>query len=367
MKLKLISIIFIFVLSLLVVNAQSLSLDDTVAAYRFEEGSGTTCVDSSPNMFDGTHNGTVTFINSKGTNGTGLFAKRLDGVNDFCVVSDPMVNLSIPFSISLWVNKSDSGTNDFFIYKNIDGTDTNFGLEVDSNEQVTVFHRVNGETTRAVIGDEILALNNWVHIVAIVNGSGSTDAFIYFNGTQIPVQAGSSTGVDALDQDFYIGVDANLDDDFIGDLDEIYIFNFSLSDTQITEIFNNGLVPDNLNVTNLNVFQSKNPVEILEEFTLFANYTNASDNTPVLNATCFANSSLVGGGQSGFGRGILGIGGLSTLNNAVHTQVNDIFGNNTLRVDITASVVFIWSNKVKLLNVKLLWQVAYTLKLSSGV
>ncbi len=89
-----------------------------------------------------------------------------------------------------------------------------------------------------------------------------------------------------------------------------------------------------LNTTNLNVFPSKNPIEILEEFTLFANYTNSSDSTPVLNATCFANSSIVGGGQSGFGRGILGIGELSTLNNAVHTEVNDIFGNNTLRVDI---------------------------------
>ena len=86
--------------------------------------------------------------------------------------------------------------------------------------------------------------------------------------------------------------------------------------------------------TNLDVFQSKNPVEILESFTLFANYTIASSGLPVLNAACFANSSRVSGGASGFGRGVLGIGGLSTIGNAVHTQINDIFGNNTLRVDI---------------------------------
>ncbi len=89
------------------------------------------------------------------------------------------------------------------------------------------------------------------------------------------------------------------------------------------------------NLSNLDVFLSKNPIEILEEFTLFANYTNASNSgSPILNATCFANSSIVGGGTSGFGRGILGIGELSTIGNAVHTQLNDIFGNNTLRVDI---------------------------------
>ncbi len=104
----------------------------------------------------------------------------------------------------------------------------------------------------------------------------------------------------------------------------------------LTKTFNisSPILPVILNETNLNVFLSKNPVEILEKFILFANYTNATDNQPVLNATCFANSSIVGGGSAGFGRGVLGIGGLSTLNNAVHTQLNDIFGNNTLRVDI---------------------------------
>ncbi len=93
-------------------------------------------------------------------------------------------------------------------------------------------------------------------------------------------------------------------------------------------------IPVILNFTNLNVFLSKNPVEILEQFILFANYTNSTDGSAIPNATCFANSSVVGGGQSGFGRGVLGIGGLSTVDNAVHTQSNRIMGNETLRVDI---------------------------------
>lgn len=101
-------------------------------------------------------------------------------------------------------------------------------------------------------------------------------------------------------------------------LDYGIILNFNIS------------IPD----SNLNVFQSKNPIEILEEFTLFANYTNATSNLPIENAFCFANSSQVGGGEAGFGRGVLGIGSLSTVENAVSTQINDIFGNNTLRVDI---------------------------------
>ncbi len=172
------------------------------------------------------------------------------------------------------------------------------------------------------------------YLVAIVNGTLGEDAFIYINGIQQATVSGGSFGVDSLDEDFYIGNGADLLNDFDGDIDEVCIFNFSLSQIQITDIFNNGCAGIDLNFTNLDVFLSKNPVEILESFTLFANYTNSSDDTPVLNAACFANSSIVGGGTSGFGRGVLGIGGLSTLTNAVHTQVAEIFENNTFRVDI---------------------------------
>ncbi len=330
---KLLLIPFVFILSLITVTSQALTVDDAIAVYRFEEGTGSVCGDSTSNNLDGTINGT-TFITSKGNNGTGGFATRYDGVDDFCQVQDnALLNLTMPFSISMWVNKTDVGDNDFFIYKNVQGTDSNFGIESDGVEQVTVFQRVFGETTRAVITTSPLPTDVWVHIVAIVNGTGSTDAFIYFDGIQQATVAGGSNGLDAFDEDLYIGTDADLTNDFDGDIDEVYIFNFSLSDTQITDLFNNGLVRD-LNTTNLDVFLSKNPVEILEQFTLFANYTNATDNQPILNATCFANSSISGGGQSGFGRGVLGIGGLSTIGNAIHTQLNDIFANNTLRVDI---------------------------------
>ncbi len=335
MKLKLLLIPLIFILSLVIVNSQSLTVDDAVAVYRFEEGSGSICQDSTANNLTGTFTGT-TFISSKGNNGTGDFATRYDGVDDFCVVPDnDLLNLSQPFSISMWINKTDVGDDDFIIYKNVDGTDTNYGVSVTSTEEVNVFQRVLGETTREVETSTQLKMDEWVHIVVIVNGTTGTDAFIYFNGTQQPTVSGANFGFDAPDEDLYIGTDADLVSDFDGDIDEVYIFNFSLSDAQITNLFENGIPGEiTFNATNLDVFQSKNPVEILEEFTLFANFTNSTDGQAIPNATCFANSSIVGGGQAGFGRGILGIGELSTIDNAVHTQVNDIFGNNTLRVDI---------------------------------
>ncbi len=331
---KLLLIPLLLILGLITVNAQ-LTVNDAIAVYQFEEGSGLNCTDSTINNLSGTLNGT-TFISSKGTNTTGNFATRYDGVDDFCQVLDnDLLNLTMPFSISLWINKTDVGSTEIAVYKNVQGTDSSFGISIDGVEQVNVWQKVLGESDRSQRMDAVfIPTDQWIHIVAIVNGTTGSDAFIYIDAVQQVTVSGAIFGFDASDEDFYIGTDADLISDFTGDIDEVYIFNFSLSQNEITDLFNNGLQAVGFNTTNLDVFLSKNPVEILEQFVLFANYTNATSGLPVLNATCFANSSRVGGGSAGFGRGILGIGGLSTLGNAVHTQVNDIFGNNILRVDI---------------------------------
>ena len=53
--------------------------------------------------------------------------------------------------------------------------------------------------------------------------------------------SGSSTGVDASDENFYIGIDANLDDEFNGQIDEVALFDSSIPESQIIDIFNNGI------------------------------------------------------------------------------------------------------------------------------
>ncbi len=334
---KLILLTLIFILNLLVVNSQLLTVDDAVAAYRFDEGSGLNCNDSTPNNLFGTITG-ANFILSKGTNNTGTNALRFDGVDDFCRVPDSFkLNLTQNLSIVVWINKTAVGDSDIVLYKNVEGTDSNYGIEIRSTNIVTIWQRVTGETTRSQETTIAIPTDQWVHLVVMINGTNDMDAEIYFDGVKQETVAGSSFGFDSIDEDLYIGVTASENSDLDGDLDEVYIFNRTLSQAEIIDLRDNGIgiaASIAFNTTNLDVFLSKNPVEILEEFTLFANYTNATDNQPIENAFCFANSSLVGGGSSGFGRGVLGIGGLSTINNAVHTQVNDIFGLNTLRVDI---------------------------------
>ena len=262
-----------------------------IGFWKFDEGSGINCTDSSARGLHGNITG-ATYISSKGGNGTGTSALRFDGDDDFCKIGDPMQNVTVPFTVSLWTNKSDAGLNNFFIYKNIVGTDTNFGLEVDADEKVTVFHRVMGESTRSVRTIEALTLGTWVHIIAVVNGSGSQDAFIYMNGTQRATESGSSTGVDALDQDLYFGVDANLDDDFLGDIDEIAVFNRSFTELEILGIFNNGVevettpqadgkaIKANFNITlnsdNDYFLQTRKTTSGLANITIF-NYLNDSD------------------------------------------------------------------------------------------
>lgn len=199
----------------------------------------------------------------------------------------------------------------------------------------------NGTITAELDRQEFDAVGNDINIISVSDNSlgivysgTDSDGFVRtFNISDAGII--SSTFVDSLEFELTQATNPIITN-VVNDIYQVAFENsgtngvtvsFNISSEAVAEIII-------LNTTNLNVFQSKNPVEILEEFTLFANYTNSTDGQPVLNATCFANSTTITGEPAGFGRGVLGIGGLSTLNNAVHTQVQDIFGNNTLRVDI---------------------------------
>lgn len=200
---------------------------------------------------------------------------------------------------------------------------------VDNTEDANTYdiYEVDNQTWN----ENEVTFNNQPLILNLINESenptvGVSDGFILFNVLSWVLNQ-SGEGLTNVSFNVNKSIDAG------GGNDQVRFQAKEISDQTQRPFLNITFTPP-INRTNLDVFLSKNPVEILESFTLFANYTNSTDGQPVLNANCFANSSAVGGGQAGFGRGVLGIGGLSTLLNAVHTQVDNIFGSNTLRVDI---------------------------------
>ncbi len=334
---KLVLIPFIFIFLLTIVNSQLLSTEDAVAVYRFETISGNIALDSTFNNLNGAVLGSPFLIPSKNGNGTGEFAITLDGLDDFIWVNDNPLFPTNNFSITAWINTSNFDSIQTVFSKRRNSTNINYEGEIAASSGSDKY------TTRTI--DELDScfsesstfgfVNHWTHI-ALVYDTAATQLQLFINGTQETTDGCTATAL-GNDANFTIGVKSTIITDFFnGSIDELYIFDFTLNQSLVQDIFENGIQQDILpNATILNVSISKNPVEILEQFTLFANYTNATDGTPVLNAVCFANSTVLStGGDAGFGRGVLGIGSLSTIGNAVHTQVNDIFGNNILRVDI---------------------------------
>jgi len=220
---------------------ESFETANATAFWRFEEGSGVKCFDSSGNNLTGNITG-ATYIDSKMGNGTGNFSLRFDGVQDFCRIPDrDILDVTQPFSISVWVNKTDTGFDEIFVYHNIVGTDTNYGIQIDASELVNIFSKVSGEQTRTQRSDSPIATGSWMHIVAVVNGTGTADAHLWFDAVKQATSDGSDVAVDADDLDFYIGAAADMSGDFTGDLDEVIVFNRELNQTEITELFNNGL------------------------------------------------------------------------------------------------------------------------------
>jgi len=84
--------------------------------------------------------------------------------------------------------------------------------------------------------------------------------------------------------------------------------------------------------TSLDVFDSKDPVEVLEEFYLYANYTYAHNGSPVLDATCSIDGEF----------GIFEDGGMIYFYESFGTEPNEteaIYGNNTRRYDFDSILV----------------------------
>ena len=216
-----------------------------IACYRFEESNGTTAIDSSFNSNDGLiidaeHN------ESKGTNGTGNFSLKFFKTGDRVSISTiPEIELVDDFTISTWVkvNESEQDSDEDTLsiaYKNHDGSNLfSLKLEEKENKHKVVFAVKDGGSNEAeqTLDQNVFNMTNWTHI--LVTKESST-LLIYVNGV---LESSTSASLNQLgvSTDLFIGNDADLQDDFNGNIDEFMIFNTTLNQTEVTDIYNNGI------------------------------------------------------------------------------------------------------------------------------
>ena len=194
-----------------------------VAAYAFDEGSGTTVADASGNG----HNGT---ISNATWAATGKFGKALQFNGGNALVSVPnaaQLQLSTGMTLEAWVNPSavNSSWQDV-IYKGND----NYYLEATStNASKPDAGMIAGGSYADAVGTSALAANTWSYLTETYDGSTLK---LYVNGTQVASVA--HTGAIASSTNpLQIGGDTIYSQYFAGLINEVRIYNVALTAAQI--------------------------------------------------------------------------------------------------------------------------------------
>ncbi len=185
---------------------------------------------SNTTIYDYTNYGNDGTITNASYNLSGLYGGSMDfdGDDDFILFGDEPFDIDNNLTISAWIRHTGDGDS----YQQIIGRrlteDYSYGLRLDNNEKLSFL------TTGGSLVGTVVTKNQWQH-VAVTFRDGNTT--LYKNGT---VDA-SSVGLSITNNNIALrmGDRGNLDQSFNGTIDEVMIFNASLNDSQISDIYNN--------------------------------------------------------------------------------------------------------------------------------
>jgi len=199
--------------------APSPSPSGLVAAYTFDEGTGTTVGDASGN-------GNVGTISGATWTTQGRFGKALvfDGTGARVTIADsPSLRLTTGMTLEAWVKPStvSSGWRDV-IYK---GNDSYFLEATSSNSGVPGAGGTFGEA----YGTAPLPVDTWSHLTVTYDGATLR---LYVNGTQVSTVARSGS-IATSSYPLEIGGDGIYGQYFAGVIDEVRIYNRALSASEV--------------------------------------------------------------------------------------------------------------------------------------
>lgn len=239
-----------------------------LAWYKFDECQGTTAYNSAPSLL-GTvpgNNGTITAGDTSGSNDsvgtcasgistemwnngtTGKINGSLDfdGTNDYVDIGDIDAidfNGDVSFSISTWVNRSTFNTIDTIVAKDNDVTsltDVGYTMYIGPGDTVN-FHSGTGSIqVCSATSTQLITSTGWNHIAGVFDAANNT-CYVYINGGT-PATGPQNGNPTASSLSLRIGTESDGENPFDGQIDDVRIFNYPLTRTQIKEIMNNGAV-----------------------------------------------------------------------------------------------------------------------------
>ena len=205
-----------------------------VAAYAFNEGTGTTVNDSSGNG----NNGTITNATWT-TSGKYSDALVFNGTSALVTIPDAAsLHLTTGMTLEAWVNPSTvtSAWRDV-IYKGND----NYWLEATSDSgSKPAAGATLGSSDVDTLGTAALATSTWTFLTETYNGSALD---LYVNGTLVSSLAQTGNILTSTNP-LQIGGDSIYGQYFQGMIDEVRVYNVALTAVQIQSDMNTPIAPD---------------------------------------------------------------------------------------------------------------------------
>lgn len=240
---KLILIPIIFILNLLLVS--SISTDNLLGFYRFEEGSGIIALDSSSNNNDLDIVGATYNDSFAGSNATGDFSLVFDGTN--YITGGNIFNIggvTANATLTAWFNTTSTARQSIVSKKTTSASQQGFIL---GTENGNVFVELRARTANRIDVSTVPTYNDgqWHHVLITYNGTTQASGVQIFIDTVLQnITVTTDTLTDSFEntQEFNIGASNDGDaEHFTGQIDEVALFNVVLNFTEILEVENGTL------------------------------------------------------------------------------------------------------------------------------
>lgn len=262
--------LLLFGLILLSSFASAALIDNIGAYYKIDEGTGTTTANAVSSRYNLEMLNTPTWV-------TGIInnATKFNGVDEYMRNSTFSMGTTTTPTFSIWINVTDFANNLETAISWTNAANNGLGIEKTGSSNQFSLWAYDGTWRESRTG--ILSANTWYHIVATFNG---THQLLYVNGVLVDFDVNTGVIVPSSEV-LFMGYHTvgGADRYFKGIIDEVGIWNVSKSQTEVTELYNNGLANQypfvgpskiiNVNLTS----PANNSIVTSVNVPLIANYT----------------------------------------------------------------------------------------------
>lgn len=169
---------------------------------------------------------------------------QFDGINDYVTIGDAFnYEHSQQFSASIWIKPNNFAALRYYL-GNIDLAGTVYGwrLGISTLGELTAQTRVNGGAyAPTTFTDLVMVAGTWNHVVfKWLGGSNNNQTRMYLNGVLSAIIPSVGSMVTSWLTANNLEIGRAYSNYFVGNIDEVSLFNKALSDSEVAELFNAG-------------------------------------------------------------------------------------------------------------------------------